>query len=111
MRSIVVCVGSSCHLRGAHQIIQGLKRLIADHALDDQIELKASFCLGECMRTGVKHPDAETGVTVWVDERNFYYLTQDNLNQFFGEVLMKQLPEKGPADAKASRFIPTPGDD
>ena len=94
MRSVIVCVGSSCHLRGAYQVIQGLKRLIADHALDDQVELKASFCLGECMRAGVEHPDMETGVTVQVDGRNFYHLTQANLNQFFGEVLMKQLPDK-----------------
>ena len=74
-------------------MIQGFKQLIADRALEDQFELKASFCLGECTRTGTQHPDSASGVAVQVDDRN-YYLTPVDLNQFFDEVLLQKSPKK-----------------
>lgn len=48
MLVISVCVGSSCHLRGSYQIIEELKGLIKSHQVEDEIELKASFCMDNC---------------------------------------------------------------
>ena len=45
---ISVCIGSSCHLRGSYDIIQRLKELVARDHLEDQVELSAAFCLGQC---------------------------------------------------------------
>ena len=45
---VVVCIGSSCHLRGSRDIVQIFERLISLHSLDGQVELKGSFCMGEC---------------------------------------------------------------
>lgn len=50
---VTVCIGSSCHLKGSHDIVKIFERLIALHGLQDKIELKGSFCMGECTSNGV----------------------------------------------------------
>lgn len=45
---ITVCVGSSCHLRGAYDVIEEIKRLIKEGRLPGKIELQACFCLDNC---------------------------------------------------------------
>ena len=75
MRQLAVCVGSSCHLRGAYHVIEELKRLIAEHRMEDQINLKACFCLGEC----------QEGVSVQLDDRTFHGLTREKIDPFFRE--------------------------
>ena len=43
-----VCIGSSCHLKGARDVVEGLQKLIAEHNLGEKIELKGQFCMGNC---------------------------------------------------------------
>ena len=50
---ICVCIGSSCHLKGSHDIVKILQRLIGLNGLEKYIELKGSFCMGECTANGV----------------------------------------------------------
>ncbi len=45
---ITVCIGSSCHLKGSRQVVQTLQRLIAEHQLQEQVELSGTFCLNNC---------------------------------------------------------------
>ena len=45
---ITVCVGSSCHVRGSHEIIQRYLQLIDEHHLKDRVTLKGSFCMDRC---------------------------------------------------------------
>lgn len=49
MVSISVCIGSACHLKGSPGVISEMQRLIKERGLDERVELKASFCLGNCM--------------------------------------------------------------
>lgn len=44
-----VCVGSSCHLKGAYRVIHDFKEYIAQYGVSEQVELKANFCVGECL--------------------------------------------------------------
>ena len=46
--TISICVGSACHLKGSHEVITRLQELIANHKLENKVELMASFCLGNC---------------------------------------------------------------
>ncbi|AMC07818.1 (2Fe-2S) ferredoxin domain-containing protein [Turicibacter bilis] len=48
MKSIKICVGSSCHLKGSYEVIQLLQQLIKSAGLETCIELRAAFCLGHC---------------------------------------------------------------
>ena len=48
MITITVCVGSSCHIRGAREIIRLYSELIERGGLKDRVELKGSFCMDRC---------------------------------------------------------------
>lgn len=45
---VVVCIGSSCHLKGSHQVVSCIKRLIDENNISEKIELSGSFCFGQC---------------------------------------------------------------
>jgi len=45
---VTVYVGSSCHVRGSHEILQRYSQLIAEHRLKDQVRLRGSFCMERC---------------------------------------------------------------
>lgn len=68
-----VCVGSSCHLKGSYDVIQILKRLIEENGLEGKVELKASFCLGDC----------SNGVSMKIDDRPIQNATPENIIQIF----------------------------
>lgn len=48
MLKILVCVGSSCHLKGSYDVIQKLQELLKRYDVADKVDLQASFCLGYC---------------------------------------------------------------
>jgi len=69
---ITVCIGSSCHIKGSRQVVEGLQRLIAEHNLGDKVELGGTFCMGQCQK----------GVCVTVGEELFS-VTPDSVEEFF----------------------------
>ena len=46
--TVTVCVGSSCHIKGARDVIMRFDELLRNHNLKDRIELKGSFCMERC---------------------------------------------------------------
>ena len=48
--NIKVCVGSACHLKGSYEVIEEIQKFVKNNNLEDTIELKASFCLGQCTK-------------------------------------------------------------
>lgn len=76
---IVVCIGSSCHIKGSRQIVEQLQNLIAQNKIKDKVELGGTFCLGNCQQ----------GVCVTVDGE-MHSVTPDTVKNFFEtEVLAK----------------------
>jgi len=47
---IKVCVGSACHLKGSYEVIEEIQNYIKTNKLENDIQLKASFCLGQCTK-------------------------------------------------------------
>jgi len=45
---VTVCVGSSCHIKGARQVIERFSELTKAHSLEAKVELKGSFCMERC---------------------------------------------------------------
>jgi len=45
---VTVCVGSSCHIKGARQVIERFSELTKEHGLAERLELKGSFCMERC---------------------------------------------------------------
>lgn len=48
MKEVKICIGSACHLKGSYDVIEIFQELIRDMNLEEEIELKAAFCLGHC---------------------------------------------------------------
>lgn len=81
MIQVSICVGSSCHLKGSYHIIKAFEELIKKQKLEDQVELKASFCLGRCTN----------GVSVSVDETLLEGVTKLNAGEMFEEHILKKV--------------------
>jgi NADH:ubiquinone oxidoreductase subunit E len=69
---ITVCIGSSCHLKGSRQVIEQLQHLIVLHNLKENVNLTATFCMGNCQQ----------GVCVTIDDKKFS-LTPETTKEFF----------------------------
>ena len=78
---INVCVGSSCHLKGSYDVIQKLKEMIEEKKLEDKIELKASFCLGNCSHV----------VAMNIDGEPLYDVNPTNIENVFNEQIITKL--------------------
>ena len=77
---VTICIGSSCHLRGSRDVIQILEKLVANHKLQDQVELKGSFCTGQCTN----------GVCVKIDEE-VYHITPADTEELFQTKILEAL--------------------
>jgi hypothetical protein len=79
MKKVVVCIGSSCHLKGSRQVVEQLQQLIAENNLKEEVELSGTFCMGNC----------RNGVSVTVDGKLFS-VNPETVNDFFqNEVVTK----------------------
>ena len=79
MLIVQICVGSSCHLKGAPEIIRLLENGVAEHGLENDVVLTGSFCIGKCNRVGVTsqvNDDVHVGVTT------------ENFRDFFKEHIL-----------------------
>lgn len=77
---ITVCIGSSCHLKGSREIIEKLQQLLHEKGLEKEVELRGSFCMGECVN----------GVCVKIEEELFS-LSPLEVDQFFSEKILSRL--------------------
>lgn len=73
MKTVSVCVGSACHLKGAYEIIDIFQNLIKANGLSESVLLKGSFCLGKCCN----------GVSVKLDEGEIMSVTVEDARNFF----------------------------
>jgi len=48
LATVTVCVGSSCHVKGARKVIMRFNELLREHNLAEKVELKGSFCMERC---------------------------------------------------------------
>lgn len=77
---ITICIGSSCHLKGSREIVEGMQRLVAERDLGDKIELGGAFCMGNCVN----------GVSVKIDDELFS-VQPETLNSFFEKEVLPRV--------------------
>jgi NADH:ubiquinone oxidoreductase subunit E len=81
MRVITVCVGSACHLKGSHDIIGYFKEAIKEANLENEVELKGTFCMDQCTN----------GANLLVDEELFHATSVEEARRIFEtEILQKR---------------------
>ncbi|MGH4122018.1 MAG: (2Fe-2S) ferredoxin domain-containing protein [Clostridium sp.] len=78
---ILVCIGSSCHVRGSYSIMNELKAMITEKHLDSGVHVNPAFCLGYCRE----------GVTIKVDEQLITGVTKENLTEVFDKYVLKKV--------------------
>ena len=74
-----VCVGSSCHLKGAPEIVEMMEKQVAENHLENEIALVGNFCAGKCNRVGV---------TITVGEQVYTGITADTFREFWNDKVM-----------------------
>lgn len=79
MLFVEVCVGSSCHLKGAPDIVEMMQKIISENRLDDEIILSGSFCTGKCNRIGV---------TVTVGDDIYTGITKESFHDFWENTIL-----------------------
>ena len=80
MVKVIVCIGSSCHIKGSRKVVEALQNLIAENELGGKVELGGTFCMGRC----------QEGVCVTVDGE-FYSVTPENVGEFFREEVLSKV--------------------
>jgi len=84
MVTVTVCVGSSCHIKGARAVITQFNALLKECNLQDRVELKGSFCMERCGE----------GVNWQIDEEPFTSASVDEAVQTFRERVVEQVAER-----------------
>jgi len=72
--TIEVCMGSSCHAKGASRILDLLRNAIKENNLEDKVSLAGTLCLGHC---------AEPGANMKIGDEVITGITEDNFADFF----------------------------
>jgi NADH:ubiquinone oxidoreductase subunit E len=79
--SVVVCVGSSCYVRGSETVAETLERLIKQEGLAARVEITGAFCMDRC----------SMGVSVRVGARVFNGITPTATEEFFYSVVLPEV--------------------
>ena len=69
---VTICIGSSCHLKGSREVVEGLQKLVEEHNLADQVTLNGAFCMGNCVN----------GVSVKIDDQ-IHSVKPNTVKEFF----------------------------
>ena len=80
--TVLVCVGSSCHLKGSYVIIELMKEAIKKNNLSEKVNLKATFCLGKC---GV------AGVSIKVEDEIITGVSKENFDSIFNQYILSRM--------------------
>lgn len=81
--TVTVCVGSSCHIKGARNVIMRFNEMLKEQNLEDKVELKGSFCMERCGE----------GINWQIDDEPLTSSTEDDAIKSFSEKIIK--PIKG----------------
>ncbi len=82
---VKICIGSSCHIKGSHEIVEILQKEVEKRQLEGEVVLMGSFCLGQCNRIGV---------TVQVDDDIYPGITKDEFQTFFEKRILSRCERK-----------------
>lgn len=81
MITVEVCVGSACHLKGAYDVINAMRKIVEERNLKDKIIIKAAFCLGNCTNA----------VSVRIDQGEVLSVRECEVGEFFDKHIGRRL--------------------
>ena len=81
MLTIVICVGSSCHVHGSDEVAGIFEQLIEKEQVGDCVELIGAFCMDAC----------SMGVSVRVGDQVFRGVRPETAETFFCDQILPQV--------------------
>jgi NADH:ubiquinone oxidoreductase subunit E len=82
---VTVCVGSSCHIKGARDIIARFNEFLSGEGLADKVELRGTFCMERCGE----------GINWKIDEETFSSSSVEEAVEVLRRKVQGLLGEKG----------------
>lgn len=82
MKEIIICVGSSCHIKASKKIIEIFKAEIKKHELYN-IKISGSFCQGNCTE----------GVNIEINDQKIAAVNEENAREIFKKHLLPEQNE------------------
>jgi len=79
MMKIAICIGSACHLKGAHGVLGAFSALLEKYRLSADIDLEGNFCQGRCTE----------GVVIKIDDEIITHVSQEKVFAIFQEKVLK----------------------
>ena len=86
MITVTICVGSSCHIKGARDMIARFNDFLTKEGLEDKVELKGSFCMERCGE----------GINWKIDDEIFSSSSAEEGADMFRKKVLGFLKEKTP---------------
>ena len=80
MIRVEICIGSSCHVKGATSVLNAIRSKVKTYGLEDKVELAGRFCIGKCTE----------GVCVTVDGQ-LHSVSPDSADEFFDKEIKGRL--------------------
>lgn len=80
MIRVEICIGSSCHVKGATSVLNAIRSKVKTYGLEDKVELAGRFCMGKCTE----------GVCVTVDGQ-LYSVSPNSADEFFDKEIKGRL--------------------
>ena len=88
MVTVTVCVGSSCHVKGARDMIMHFNDMLNEHRLEGKVELQGSFCMERCGE----------GINWQIDDEPFTSYNVEDAVRIFEERIVKTFKESEKKD-------------
>ena len=76
--TVSVCLGSACHLKGAHGVLDAFLALIEKHQAQAQVQMSGNFCQGRCTE----------GVVVQIGDLLLTNVSKDQVHQLFTKYVL-----------------------
>lgn len=83
MVTVIICVGSSCYVRGSDKVAATFERLIQEQNLAGQVELVGAFCMEHC----------SMGVSVRVGDQVYSEVSPEDAESFFNNEVISRLQQ------------------
>ena len=78
MVTISVCLGSACHLKGAHGVLEAFLALIERYQAQAQVQMAGNFCQCRCTE----------GVVIQINDRILTHVTKDQVYELFTKYVL-----------------------
>jgi NADH:ubiquinone oxidoreductase subunit E len=80
MLKINICVGSSCHLKGAYDVLREFQSVASETSAGEYVDMGGRFCMGKC----------QEGVSISIEDE-YFSVSPSTAREFFKNVVIGKI--------------------